>query len=101
MSIIYLWRGTRVRGTKYILCPWLSTVFSAVEHLALQYRRLFISRGWIDEAHRTHWRELLRTFSNVKTISIDKQLIEQLSRSLQPAKGESSAELLPELQELS
>ncbi|KAI0267935.1 hypothetical protein BGY98DRAFT_1180595 [Russula aff. rugulosa BPL654] len=55
---------------------------------------------WDDEAYGTQWRELLRTFINVKTISIDDRLIGQLSRSLQPFDGESSTELLPELQEL-
>lgn len=78
----------------------IGTVFSAVEHLTLQYDRYFLSPMWDDESYGTQWRELLRTFINVKTISIDDRLIGQLSRSLQPFDGESSTELLFELQEL-
>ena len=46
----------------------IGTVFSAVEHLTLQYDRDLISSGseWDNEADRTQWRELFRTFRNVK-----------------------------------
>ena len=74
--------------------------FSAVEHLTLQYDRYFPSPMHNDEAYGTQWREILRTFINVETISIDDGLIGQLSLSLQPFEGESFTELLPELQEL-
>jgi len=77
------------------------TLFSRAEHLNLKYDRYFISSEWNDEADRTQWRELLRTFDNAKTLSIEYELIGQLSRSLQPGEGESPMDLLPELQKLS
>src|SRR6266478_2538322 len=79
----------------------LKTKFSVVEHLTLEYSRYYISSEWNNEADRTQWREFLGSFGKVKTLRIDKALVEQLSRSLQPDEGESPAELLPELQELS
>jgi len=79
----------------------LRTKFSVVEHLMLRYSRRSISSEWNNEADRTQWRELLGSFGKVKTLHMDRALVEQLSRSLQPSGGESPTELLPELQELS
>src|SRR6266478_7159010 len=81
----------------------LRTKFSVVEHLTLGYdrSRYSLSSEWNNEADRTQWRELLGAFGKVKTLCMDKELVGQLSRSLQPGEGESPAELLPELQELS
>ena len=79
----------------------LGTVFSAVKYLTLQYDRHFVSSAWNNEADRTQWRELLGSFSKVKTIVVDDELVGQLSHSLQPGEGESLMELLPELQGLS
>jgi hypothetical protein len=79
----------------------IGTIFSAVEHLTLQYDRHLISSEWNNEANCTQWRELYRTFRNVKTLLVDDELVGQLSRSLQSSAGESPTELLPELQELS
>jgi hypothetical protein len=81
----------------------LGTVFSAVEHLTLEYAsdRLSISSEWNNEADRGQWRELLGSFGNVKTLFVDGELVGQLSCALQPGEGESLTELLPELQELS
>jgi hypothetical protein len=78
----------------------LRTLFSVVEYLTLKYDRHTISSEWNNEADRAQWRELLRTFDNVKTLHIEDGLIGQLSRSLQPGEGESPADLLPELQRL-
>jgi hypothetical protein len=78
----------------------LRTAFSVVEKLYLKYDSRFISSKWNDEADRPQWRELLRTFGNVKTLHTHHRLIEQLSRSLQPGEGESPMDLLPELQKL-
>jgi hypothetical protein len=50
---------------------------------------------------RTQWRELLRPFGNVKTLEVVANLVEDISRTLQPDGGESPMELLPELKELS
>jgi hypothetical protein len=74
-----------------------------VEHLALQYNKYSVSSEWNDEADREQWRELLGSFGSIKTLSMSSsyELVEQLSRALQPAEGESPTELLPELQELS
>ena len=80
----------------------LKTVFSAVEDLTLEYGdRRNISSEWNRQADRTHWRELLEPFDKVKTLLVEDELVEQASRALQPGEGESPAELLPELQELS
>jgi hypothetical protein len=78
----------------------LEAVFTPVEHLFLTYDRHSISFEWNNEADRTQWRELLGLFGNVKTIRVDGELVEQLSRALLPDEGESPTELLPELQEL-
>jgi hypothetical protein len=79
----------------------LGTVFSAVEHLTLQYDRHFMSSEWNDEADRMLWRELLGSFCNVKTLFVCNELVEQLSRALQPGEGEPITEPLPQLLELS
>jgi len=75
----------------------LRSAFSEVEHLTLKfwgYRRH-------NEADRTQWRNLLRSFSNVKTLRVANRLVSLLSLSLQLQDGESPMELLPELKELS
>ena len=79
----------------------LGTVFSAVEHLTLQYTRDHIASFFNHDADREQWRKLLGPFSKVKTIVVDDKLVGQLSHSLQPSEGGSPVELLPELQELS
>jgi hypothetical protein len=79
----------------------LRTVFSAVEHLILVYDRHNVSSEWNNEADRTRWRDFLGSFGNVKTLRVEYGLVEQVDRALQPGEGESPAELLPELQELS
>jgi hypothetical protein len=75
------------------------TVFSVVEHLTLKYGAFKSSRDVPPD--RIRWRELLGLFVNVKTLFVDRWLVQQLSRVLRPGKGESLTELLPELQELS
>ena len=80
----------------------LGTVSSAVEQLTLESDRPFILSEWNDEADRTQWRELLGSFGSVKALQVGYGLVAQLSRALQPGKGELPTELpLPELQELS
>jgi hypothetical protein len=79
----------------------LSTVFSAVEHLTLEYYRHHVSSEWNNEADRIHWRRLLGSFGKVKNLIVDDGLVEQLSGALQPGEEESPTELLPELQKLS
>ena len=79
----------------------LSLVFSAVEHLTINYYRHNVSSEWNNEANRTQWRELLGSFKKVKSFSMDGELIGQLSGALQVAEEESPIDLLPELQKLS
>jgi hypothetical protein len=82
-------------------CHILRTVFSAVEHLSLEYDRHFTSSFWNSEPDRRQWRKLLGSFGSVKTLHVAGELVGQLSRALQPGEGESATELLPELQDLS
>ena len=81
--------------------PAIKTVLSAVEHLTFKSNRHYMSSEWNLQADRTHWRELLRSFEKVKNLRVEDGLVEQVSRALQPGEGESSTELLPELQVLS
>ena len=80
----------------------LRPVFSTVVNLNLQsdFRRRISSPEWHNEADRTHWREVLRSFNNVKTLHMQYGLLWELSRSLQPQDGESPLELLPELKDI-
>jgi hypothetical protein len=75
-------------------------MFSAVEYLVLQHKVHSESSEEHNEVDRTEWRKLLRPFSNVKTLRIEKELVKDLSRCLQLEDGELPLELLPELQEL-
>ena len=77
-----------------------STVFSVVEHLTLGYHRHNMPSEWNSEADRIHWRKLLGSFGKVKTLSVHRELAEQLSVALQPGEEESPTELLPELQKI-
>jgi len=78
----------------------LRTVFSAVEHLTLEFFRYPISPEANNEVDRIHWRELLMSFSNVKTLHVDDDFFGQISRCLQVDDGESPTQLFPELKEL-
>ncbi|KAH9964017.1 hypothetical protein BJV74DRAFT_799698 [Russula compacta] len=78
----------------------LRTVLSAVEYLTLDYDWGSIPRAWTTEADRSQWRELLRPFSNVKTLLVYDDLVGQLSGSLQSENAESPMEPLPDLKEL-
>ena len=89
----------QVVSAAQVFCAFRKAL-SAVEDLTLKYDRYGISPEWNNNADRTHWRELLGSFGNVKTLSLDDGLVEQLSRALQPGEGESPTEPLPELQEL-
>ena len=80
----------------------LTTVFAEVENLIFDYDTN-TSELSNNEADRARWRDFFRSFGNVKTLKIsqDNVLLGQLSRALQPDEGESTMELLPELQKLS
>jgi hypothetical protein len=78
----------------------LSQMFSSVEHLTLEHQEHSRSSEGHNEVDRTEWHKLLRSFSNVKTLWIDKGLVGELSRCLELEDGELPLGLLPELQEL-
>jgi len=77
----------------------LSPLFSAVEHLTLDYKVQNLSSDWRNQADRRRWRELLGSFRNVKTLRVHHGLVEELSRSLR-LDGEPPLEILPDLKEL-
>jgi hypothetical protein len=82
------------------ICNALSQVFSAVEHLTLEHEVHSQSSEEHNDVDRIEWRNLLRSFSNVKTLLVEDGLVEELSRCLRLEDGELPLELLPELQEL-
>jgi len=70
----------------------LRTALSTVEYLTLKH-----GEGLHEEAHRTQWRELLRSLGNVKTLRVSGSLLGELSRCLRSDDTEPPMELLPEL----
>jgi hypothetical protein len=55
-----------------------------------------------NDANRAEWRDILRSFNNVKTLRVEDGLIfiKEISRALKVRDEESTMELLPELKEL-
>jgi len=82
------------------ICNALSPVFSPVERLDLLHEVHSRSSEEHNDVDRIEWRNLLRSFSNVKTLRVKDGLVEELSRCLRLEDGELPLELLPELQEL-
>ena len=78
----------------------LSQMVSAVGNLALEHVVHLLWFKEHNEADRTEWRKLLKSFRNVKILHIDNGLVGELSRCLDVDDGEPPCELLPELQEL-
>jgi hypothetical protein len=78
----------------------LSQAFSAVEHLTLKHEVHNQSSEEHNDVDRIQWRNLLKSFNNVKTLYVEEGLFEDLSRCLRLEDGELPLELLPELQEL-
>ncbi len=89
----------QVSSMAQILNP-LSQVFSPVEHLILQHKVHSRSSEEHNEVDRIEWRNLLRSFNNVKALCVVDGLVKELSRCLRLEDGELPLELLPELQEL-
>ncbi len=77
----------------------LGPLFSDVVDLALDYREHSLSLEGHNQVDRAQWRELLRSFRNVKSLRVHNGLVSDLSRCLQ-LDGEPPLELLPELTEL-
>ena len=82
------------------ICNALSQVLSAVDHLKLDYEIHSFSSEEHNDVRRIEWRNLLRSFSNVKTLYVEGGLVEELSRCLRLEDGELPLELLPELRQL-
>ena len=82
------------------ICNSLGQVFSPLEHLALRHKVHSLSSGVHNDVDRIEWRNFLRSFSNVRTLSVEDGLVEGLSRCLRLEDGERPLELLPELHEL-
>ena len=78
----------------------LGTILSGVECLFLEYQNDVSSLDGNNEADRTQWRELLKSFNNVKAIQVPQVLVRVLSRSLQLDDGESPVNFLPQLERL-
>ena len=80
----------------------LGTAFSAVELVSFRHRSGFTTlEDRENAADSTHWRELLRSFGNVKTLRVaTDDLVMPVSDCLRPDDEESPMELLPELKEL-
>ena len=80
----------------------LRIAISAVEHITLRYGSGFIPlEDQQNAADRTEWREILRSFGDLKTLRVvDDGFVTQVSHSLRPGDEESPMELLPELKEL-
>jgi hypothetical protein len=81
----------------------LSQVFSLVENVGLVHE----VHSQSSEEHNNHdidrrieWRNLFRSFSNVKTLRVEDGLVKEVSHCLQSEDGELPLDLLPELQEL-
>src|SRR5713226_131836 len=71
----------------------LSQVLLTVEHLTFDYRVHSLSSEEHDVVDRTQWRQLLRSFRNVKTLRIPDGLVKELSRCLRLDDGELPLEL--------
>jgi hypothetical protein len=78
----------------------LQPLLSAVERLKLSHEEHSQSSEWHNEVDRTQWRQLLRPFSNLKTLHVQNELVERIAHSLQTDDGEPPLELLPNLKEL-
>ena len=76
----------------------LQPVLSAVEKLTLGHPEEYQSSSWVSAVERTVWRDLLRPFTNLKTLCVDDQLVGKFAPSLQSEDGESPLELLPNLE---
>ena len=64
-----------------------------MEHLTLGHEERSQSSEEHSEVDRIEWRELLRSFSNVKAIRVGRGLVEEFSRCLRLEDGEYPLEL--------
>jgi hypothetical protein len=78
----------------------LGTILSGVWYLIIKDENHVSSLDGDNEADRTQWRDLLKSFENVKAIKVPHGLIRFLTRSLQSDDGESPVVFLPQLESL-
>jgi hypothetical protein len=78
----------------------LSPALSVVEKVAFSYQEHKQSSEWHNNVDRRQWRELLRPFTNAKTIRVQDDLVSKIFRSLPSVDGEPPLELLPNLEEV-
>jgi hypothetical protein len=78
----------------------LSPVLSVVEQVAFSYEEHKQSSEWHNIVDRREWRELLRPFTNAKTIHVQDDLVGKIFHSLPSDDGEPPLELLPNLEEV-
>ena len=97
---VYCWHLDWQVSSMAQICNTLSQAFSAVEHLVLRHNVHSRSSEEHNGVDRIEWRNLLRSFSNLKTLLVEDGLVEQISRCLRLGDGESPLELVPELQVL-
>ncbi|KAH9961765.1 hypothetical protein BC827DRAFT_1201721, partial [Russula dissimulans] len=94
-------RDWRLAFAAYFLDA-LSPILSEVVHLTLEHQGHITLHSplWHNELDRIHWRKCLGAFGNVKTLSMNNDLVKDVSRSLQLDDGVTSVDLLPELNKL-
>ena len=104
---VYHWNYTEIYTVAQI-CNALRQVLSAVKHLTFRTFQRETSGFWgsyysnteKNDIYRVQWRNIIRSFGNVRTLRVEEGLVEQLSRCLGLDDRELPLELLPELQEL-
>ncbi|KAI0290773.1 hypothetical protein BC826DRAFT_1106253 [Russula brevipes] len=80
----------------------LSPLFSAVAELTIDHRAHSTSSEAHNEADRTFWRDILRSFGNVRRLLFVRDgLVKEFSRSLKLDAGKSPLEQFPALTEFS
>ena len=82
----------------------LGPVFSSVVYVALgvsaQNHMTWSKLPRYNDVDRAHWRGILRSFNNMKALHVKRGLIKEISRALTVRDGDSTMELIPELEEL-
>jgi hypothetical protein len=78
----------------------LSPVLSVVEKVAFGYKENDEISEWHDNVDRRQWRELIRQFTNAKTIHMQDDLVSKIFHSLSSDDGGKPLELLPNLEEV-
>jgi hypothetical protein len=78
----------------------LSPVLSVAEKVTFSYEEHNRSSEWHNNVDRRQWRDLLRPFTNAKTIHVHGDLVTKIFHSLPSDDGEPPLELLPNLEEV-